>query len=84
MIGCRNAQDASNAGGNNVNNTSLYEPIYIPSYHEVLQAASVINQYVQNINDPLACKVEAVLSLLGHQTHYKFQSDKVDCGCKDN
>ena len=44
----------------------------------MLQAALLINQYVQNIDDPLAQKVEAVLGSLAHQTRYEAERDKVD------
>ena len=82
VMKCRNALEvAPNAGGDDVDDTSPYESI--PSCREVLQAASVINQYVQNINDPLAHKVEAVFNSLGRQTRYESQSDKVDIRITD-
>ena len=79
---CRNAQEnANNMGSDDVDDTPLWKPL--PSHHEVLQAALAINRYVQNIDDPLACRVEAVLGSLGCQTHYESQLDKVDSKITD-
>jgi len=35
--------------------------------HEVLQATSVINSYIDGVNDPIACKLEAILSSFRYQ-----------------
>jgi hypothetical protein len=34
-----------------------------PMYHEVLQAASVIDKYIDTLDDPIACKLEGVLDV---------------------
>jgi hypothetical protein len=82
VMECRNAQeDASNMGGDDVDDTSPCEPL--PLRCEMLQAALVINRYVQNIDDPLARRVEAVLGSLGRQTRYESQHDKVDSKITD-
>ena len=38
-----------------------------PTRREVLQAVSVINSYVNNLDSPFACKTEAVLASFGRQ-----------------
>jgi hypothetical protein len=48
-----------------------------PSRRKVLQAAMVINRYVQNIDDPLARRVEVVFGSLGHQTRYESQRSMI-------
>ena len=54
-----------------------------PSQCEVLHTVSMINQYVQNLDDPLARKVESVLGSLGHCTRYESQNDMVDTKITD-
>ena len=49
----------------------------------MLHAALIINRYVQNIDDPIARRVKAVLGSLGRQTRYEFQHDKVDSKITD-
>ena len=36
-----------------------------PTYREVLQAASIINRYIEHVNDPVARELEACLASLG-------------------
>lgn len=43
----------------------------------------VVSRYVQNMDDPLARKVEAVLASLGRQTCYESQRDKAESKIPD-
>jgi len=52
-----------------------------PTYREVCQATSIINQYVEHIGDPIARKFEVMLASVGCQiqleraqagTHYYY------------
>jgi hypothetical protein len=82
VMECRNArEDEPITGGDDVDDTSPCKPP--PSRCEVLQAALIINRFVQNIDDPLARRVEAVLGSLGRQTCYESQCDKVDSKITD-
>ena len=49
----------------------------------MMQAAMVVSWYVQNMDDPLARKVEAVLASLGRQTRYESQRDKAESKITD-
>ena len=40
-----------------------------PTCHEVFRAASVINRYVEHLDDPFARKFEAILASFGCQIH---------------
>ena len=40
-----------------------------PTRHEVLQAVSVINNYVDTLDSASSCKLEAVLASFKHQMH---------------
>jgi hypothetical protein len=82
VMECRKAREnAPITGGDDVDDTSPCEPL--PSRCEVLHAALLINRYVQNIDDPLARRVEAVLGSLGRQTRYEAQHDTVDSKITD-
>ncbi|OAX34269.1 hypothetical protein K503DRAFT_699038, partial [Rhizopogon vinicolor AM-OR11-026] len=63
----RNAQEEGpiNGGDDDIEDDSLLERC--PTHHEVFQAASVINRYVEHLDDPLARKLEATLASFGHQ-----------------
>jgi len=82
VMECKKARENAHImGGDDVDDTSPCEPL--PSRCEVLHAALVINRYVQNIDDPLARRVEAVLGSLGRQTRYEAQLDKVESKITD-
>jgi hypothetical protein len=77
VVECTSAREnSSNTGGDDVDDDAPCEPC--PSRCEVMNAALVINRYVQSLDDPLARKVEAVLGSLGHQMRQKSQIDMVD------
>lgn len=40
-----------------------------PTQKEALQAAIILEKYMQHINDPFACKLEGMLGSFGQQTH---------------
>jgi hypothetical protein len=40
-----------------------------PTHHEVLQAVSVINSYIDNLDDALARKLEVILGSFTRQIH---------------
>lgn len=40
-----------------------------PTHCDVLQAASVINRYIDSIDDPVACKLKGILASFEHQNH---------------
>ena len=67
VLAARSAQEngPSNGGDNDVEDDTPAEPC--PTYHEVFQAASVINRYAAHVDSPLACKLEEVLASLGRQ-----------------
>ena len=47
------------SGDDNVEEDAPVEPC--PTYREVLQAVSIINRYVDHVDNPVACKLEGVL-----------------------
>jgi hypothetical protein len=62
-------------GRDDVDQDALVESCPLPC--EVLQAASVINRYTEELNDSLACKLEASLGHLCHQIQLEsFKSMK--------
>ncbi|OJA14623.1 hypothetical protein AZE42_13790, partial [Rhizopogon vesiculosus] len=69
VLVARNAQEEGpiNGGDVDVEDDSPLEPC--PTHHEVFQAASVINRYVEHLDDPLARKLEAILASFGRQIH---------------
>jgi len=69
VLAARNGQEGGpiNGGDNDVEDDSPLEPC--PTHHEVFQAVSVINSYVEHLNDPLARKLEEILASFGRQIH---------------
>ncbi|KAF8230442.1 hypothetical protein L208DRAFT_1281930 [Tricholoma matsutake] len=63
----RDAQEEGpiNGGGNNVEDD--VPPESCPAYCEVFQAASIINRYVECVDDLIMHKLEAILASFGHQ-----------------
>ncbi|KAF8521099.1 hypothetical protein BU17DRAFT_22460, partial [Hysterangium stoloniferum] len=41
----------------------------LPTHHDVLQAASIINRYINSIDDPMACKLEGIMASFEQQIH---------------
>ena len=65
------AWESSNRDGDKVSNVNhqCSEPIEPPLTHkEALQAMLVLHRYANEINDPLACKVEVMLGSFGQMT----------------
>jgi DDE superfamily endonuclease len=56
-----------NGGHDNIEDDSPVEPF--PTYCEMLEAASVINKYVETLNSPLAWKLATDLASLSRQMH---------------
>ena len=82
VMACLKAQEnAPNTGGDDMDDDLPCKPW--PSQCEVLHTMSIINQYVQNLDDPLAHKVELVLGSLGHRTLHKSQNNMVDTKITD-
>jgi len=52
-------------GEDNVNRDIPIEPC--PTWHDILKAASTISQYIDNLDSPIACKFEALLSSFSKQ-----------------
>jgi hypothetical protein len=69
VLATRNAQEDGpiNGGDNDVDDDSPLEPC--PTRREVFRAASVINRYVEHLDDPLSRKLEAILASFGRQIH---------------
>ena len=84
-MACSKAREnAPNTGGDDVDDNSPCRPW--PSRCEACEvphAVSIINQYVWDLDDPLARKVEAVLGSLGHHTHHESQNDMLDTKITD-
>jgi len=62
VLDAQKAQEAGpiNGGDNDVDDDAPVEPC--PTHREVLQAASVINKYIDSVDDPVACKLEGILA----------------------
>ncbi|KAF8218789.1 hypothetical protein L208DRAFT_1419414, partial [Tricholoma matsutake] len=54
-----------NGGDNDIDDDAPVEPC--PTCRKVLQAASVINKYIDSVDDPVACKLEGILASFKHQ-----------------
>jgi hypothetical protein len=54
-----------NGRDDNDNDNTPLEPC--PTHHKVFQAASIINRYTEHLDDPLTCKLEAILGSFGCQ-----------------
>jgi hypothetical protein len=52
-------------GGDNVEDDGPFEPC--PMYREVFQAVSIINRYVEHVDNPVARKLEAILASFERQ-----------------
>ncbi|KAF8234278.1 hypothetical protein L208DRAFT_1262561 [Tricholoma matsutake] len=66
VLAPQNAQEEApiNGGDDNVKDDALLEPC--PTHCEVFQAASVINRYVEHVDDLLTCRLKAVLASFGN------------------
>ncbi|KAG2354157.1 hypothetical protein BDR07DRAFT_1494994 [Suillus spraguei] len=69
VLVARNAQEEGpiNGGDDDIEDDSPLEPC--PTHHEVFQAASVINRYIEHLDDPIAHKLEAILASFRHEIH---------------
>ncbi|KAF8224306.1 hypothetical protein L208DRAFT_1312310 [Tricholoma matsutake] len=68
MLDARKAQEEGliNGGDDDVDDdSSAIEPC--PTHREVLQAASVINKYIDTLDDPIARSLEGVLASFRYQ-----------------
>ena len=54
-------------GGDDVDNNIPLEPC--PNQHDVLKAVSTINRYIDDQNDPISRKIEALLQSFTMQLH---------------
>ncbi|KAF8240718.1 hypothetical protein L208DRAFT_1231660 [Tricholoma matsutake] len=61
-----------NGGDNDINDEAPVKPC--PICHEVLQAALVINKYIDCVDDPIACKLEGILASFKHQMQLEMSS----------
>jgi hypothetical protein len=62
VLDVRKAQEEGliNDGDNDIDDNASVEPC--PMHREVLQAASVIDKYIDTLDDPVAHKLEGVLA----------------------
>lgn len=69
VLAARNVQEEGpiNGGDDDVEDDSPLEPY--PTHREVFQAASIINRYIEHLDNPLARKLEAILASFGRQIH---------------
>lgn len=67
VLDARKAQEEGpiNGGDNDIDNDAPVEPC--PTRREVLQAASVINKYIDSVDDPVARKLEGILASFKRQ-----------------
>ena len=67
VLDAQNAEEEGpiNGGDDNIDDNVSVEACL--TYREVLQASAVITRYIDSVDDPLACKLETVLSSFGHQ-----------------
>ena len=67
MLDARKAQEEGliNDGDNDIDDDASVEPC--PTHREVLQAASVIDKYIDTLDDPVAHKLEGVLASFRRQ-----------------
>jgi hypothetical protein len=56
-------------GGDNVDDDSPMEPC--PTRHEVLKALSTIGKCIEDLNDPIARKLDILLRTFNQQLHLK-------------
>ena len=54
-------------GGDDVDNDIPLDPR--PTYRDVLKAVSTIHRYIDDLNDPIACKMEALLASFNMKLH---------------
>ena len=47
----------------------------MPSHQDALAASLILQQYVADLNDPCACKLEAILVGFGCQVHLQELQD---------
>ena len=55
------------SGGDDVDDDIVIKPH--PTHREVLKAVSTIGACIEDLDDPNACKLEALLGLLNRQLH---------------
>ncbi|KAF5350390.1 hypothetical protein D9758_012458 [Tetrapyrgos nigripes] len=72
---------AINGGDDDVDDDAPLQPR--PSRREALQAVSVIQQFVRDMEDPYARKMEAILASFGRQTHLEETRNMVDTNITD-
>ena len=68
MLDAQKVQEAGliNGGEDDVDDDpSAIEPC--PTHHKVLQAAFVINKYIDTLDDPIMCSLEGVLASFRYQ-----------------
>ena len=54
-------------GSGNIDDNIAIRPH--PTRQEVLQAKSTIGSYLEDLNDPITCKIEAILGSFNMQVH---------------
>jgi len=64
VLGVRDSQKEGALDGD-VDGDGVVEPC--PTYREVCEATSIINRYVEHIDDPIAHKFEVMLASIGRQ-----------------
>ena len=52
-------------GGDDVGDRVAIEPQ--PTWHKVLKAVSIINKYIDQLDDPVSCKIEGLLQSFNRQ-----------------
>jgi hypothetical protein len=62
-----------NSGDDDMDDDALVDEL--PSRHEVLKATSLINQYINSVDDPVARKLEAILHSFEWQLRLDIQQD---------
>ncbi|KAG1904072.1 uncharacterized protein F5891DRAFT_946562, partial [Suillus fuscotomentosus] len=69
VLAVRNTQEEGpiNGGDDDVEDDSPLEPY--PTHHKVFQSASIINRYIEHLDNLLACKFEAILASFRHQIY---------------
>lgn len=76
VLAMKNARELAevNQGDDDPDDDALIAPQ--PTRREVLQATSTIHQYINILNDPLARKLEGLLSSFRHQLCFEAQQSK--------
>jgi hypothetical protein len=71
---CEHSQGAEMLEINGGDDTSE-EIIDMPSHQDALVVLLILQQYVVDLNDPCACKLEATLADFGHKVHVQKSQD---------